>query len=98
MVIMVKMMKDNKKRTTRVHDLFSIGQGYKNGSLNLDKEITRSINFVEGKQWTNADGTDDYPKIVLKQLLSPQGSMFHQISKAWQQLAVAVHDRRYSFS
>lgn len=54
----------NKPKTQRIATLFENGQSYKN-SLNLNQEITRSINFVEGKQWSNAEGTEDYPKIVL---------------------------------
>lgn len=47
-----------------------IAQQYENSrafknSLNLDTQIERSINFVEGRQWKNDELTDDYPKIVL---------------------------------
>ena len=47
-----------------------IAQQYENSrafknSLNLDTQIERSINFVEGRQWKNDEMTDDYPKIVL---------------------------------
>lgn len=58
-------MENNKEmRTQRVHTLFQNGQSYKR-SMDLMTQIERSINFVEGRQWTNAKGTEDYPKIVL---------------------------------
>ncbi len=62
------MAKNKEYKTERVATLFRNGQAYKNGALNLETEITRSINFVEGRQWTNASGTEDYPKIVLNYL------------------------------
>src|SRR5574344_1360518 len=58
-------MKEIMNKTTRVHQLFQNGQAYKNGTLNMATEISRCINFVEGRQWSNAEGTEDYPKIVL---------------------------------
>lgn len=58
-------MKEIMNKTTRVHQLFQNGQAYKNGQLNMSTEISRCINFVEGRQWSNAEGTEDYPKIVL---------------------------------
>ena len=58
------MAKRNLTLTEIVHERYNNGVSYKN-SLNLDTEISRSINFVEGRQWTNAEGTEDYPKIVL---------------------------------
>ena len=62
------MAKNKEYKTERVATLFRNGQAYKNGVLNMETEITRSINFVEGRQWTNASGTEDYPKIVLNYL------------------------------
>lgn len=55
------------KKTERVHTLFQNGQSYKR-SINLMRDIERSINFVEGRQWTNQSGTEDYPKITLNYL------------------------------
>lgn len=55
---------ESEKRVQRVVDLFENGRAYKR-HLGLDEQIKRSINFVEGRQWTNAEGTEDYPKIVL---------------------------------
>lgn len=52
------------KNTQRVAILFENAQAYKK-SMGLNLEIKRCINFVEGRQWTNAKGTEDYPKIVL---------------------------------
>lgn len=57
-------MKENEKRVQRVYALFQNADSYKN-NLGLQKQINRSINFVEGRQWTNEQGTEDYPKIVL---------------------------------
>lgn len=55
------------KKTERVHTLFQNGQSYKR-SIHLMRDIERSINFVEGRQWTNQNGTEDYPKITLNYL------------------------------
>src|SRR5690554_3559052 len=55
------------KKTERVHTLFQNGQSYKR-SIHLMRDIERSINFVEGRQWTNQSGTEDYPKITLNYL------------------------------
>lgn len=55
---------DSRERTKRIVTLFENGQAYKRSIL-LDEQITRSLNFVEGRQWSNAEGTEDYPKIVL---------------------------------
>lgn len=55
---------ENLTKTQEVSLLFQNGQGFKQG-FNLNKHIERSINFVEGRQWSNSSMTDDYPKITL---------------------------------
>ena len=55
---------ENLTKTQEVSLLFQNGQGFKQG-FNLNKHIERSINFVEGRQWSNNSMTDDYPKITL---------------------------------
>ena len=71
--------------TTKTYQLFQNGQSYKN-SLELNLQITRCVNFLEGRQWTNEEGTEDYPKIVLNYL--------KQISKVRQS---GILQNNYSF-
>ena len=52
------------KLARQIKEEFENGRSFKS-ALKLDDDIKRSINFYEGKQWSNAAMTQDFPKIVL---------------------------------
>ena len=60
-------MAEEKDQTKEVQDIyahFELGTSYKN-TLDLNKEIERSVLFEGGKQWNMDADIEDFPKITL---------------------------------
>ncbi len=54
----------SKEKANEIYQQFENATGYL-ANLNLLKDIKRSIDFYEGRQWNMDDDVKDYPKIVL---------------------------------
>ena len=60
----MKMEKEKNKSAEQISEQFKSASGFLT-QLGLFKDITRSINFYEGRQWNMDADIKDYPKIVL---------------------------------